>query len=172
MLGAVLLLQLTLWVATIHAFFPWISCEVDNTCSKSSKRGVDGPSQSHRRAPERSGPVTLDLWQRAPNARIPSITSWELICKHFGCPSPARIWTAASPESPAQRADSLESMRHWKCYGEVLATSRFSEERISIPLSPHSEPPHRRVRVCTRMRPTSRTSSRPSSVRLANRYIC
>lgn len=57
MVGIVRLLQLTLWVATVNAFYPWIPDNCDD-CELGSKRGVDGPQA-------RSGKgVTLGLVQR------------------------------------------------------------------------------------------------------------
>ncbi|KAK1750026.1 acid protease [Echria macrotheca] len=64
MLRVVVLLQLTLWVASIHAFFPWNACEADNTCAASGRRSVDGEPESARRAAVPSTGVTFDLYQR------------------------------------------------------------------------------------------------------------
>lgn len=58
MLRVVVLLQLTLWVASTRAFFPWNPCEVDNTCAGASRRSV-----ASRAAPPEG--VTFDLVQRA-----------------------------------------------------------------------------------------------------------
>lgn len=69
MLQIVVLLQLTLWVVSIHAFFPWIpdyKCEEDNTCAEGPKSPVVS------RAPGVAAPdvVTYKLTQRVPDTNV------------------------------------------------------------------------------------------------------
>ncbi|KAK0704949.1 aspartic peptidase domain-containing protein [Lasiosphaeris hirsuta] len=65
MLGVALLLQLTLWVATIQAFYIWYPPGGDS--GSHSRRDVDGPYRSAERDARPAGAVTYDLFQRAPS---------------------------------------------------------------------------------------------------------
>jgi hypothetical protein len=51
MLRTVILLQLTLWVASIHAFYPffpeWHQCEEDNSCRGDAKSEKAKPRDVH-----------------------------------------------------------------------------------------------------------------------------
>jgi hypothetical protein len=67
---AVLLLQLTLWATTVHAFFPFIpddQCDPNEHCgpfAASSRRSDSGSGQ-------RSKGITLDLYHKPSNVRVP-----------------------------------------------------------------------------------------------------
>ncbi|AEO71657.1 7c19c3c8-7c8f-41d9-9482-bed2de39df57 [Thermothielavioides terrestris] len=69
--AAAVLLQLTLWVATVHAFFPFIPA---NQCNSNGHCGpMDGPSTGNDGESGRtSDGITLDLHQRARSSRADS----------------------------------------------------------------------------------------------------
>lgn len=75
---AALLLQLTLWAVTVHAFFPFIPddhCDPDNHCGpfgRDSKRSEDGPTRT-------SEGITVDLVRRPSRVRVtaePALSLW------------------------------------------------------------------------------------------------
>ncbi|KAL2021564.1 hypothetical protein VTK56DRAFT_7063 [Thermocarpiscus australiensis] len=80
---AALLLQLTLWVATVHAFFPFIpddQCDPTEHCGPfgpGSKRSNDGPART-------SGGITLDLVHRPRNPNADSTTRIEQVAHAAG----------------------------------------------------------------------------------------
>ena len=82
MLRTLALLQLTLWAATIHAFFPWRPCEVDRSCPGSRPRSLDAgssPPSPHATLPRGQSFNIL----RAPNVRIPRAFGESLMLTTF-----------------------------------------------------------------------------------------
>ncbi len=107
MLRIALLVQLTLWVATIHSFYIWNyedECEKKGSCS-TKRRAVDGRSQPVERDP-------LYIW------------SYEEECKKLGTCSPDKRAADGTPQ-PVKR----DPLYIWSYEEECKKLGTCSPER-------------------------------------------
>ncbi|KAK0634996.1 aspartic peptidase domain-containing protein [Bombardia bombarda] len=77
MVGAALLLQLTLWIVTVHAFYPWPErvCHSSQCSGSKSERDINGDSRQTERTTSTTEGISVELVQRARNPNNdPSVT--------------------------------------------------------------------------------------------------